>query len=181
MNACQRCIALVVIGSLSAFGSGVRGADHDDDTDSPFYKANELSLDLFGTGSIGQSTINHLSGDRLEDNTRLGLGAGLNYFFIQHLGLGAEAYSEDAGHSFIDVASVNLIGRLPLGTSGVAPYAFVGPGYQFDKVEQWLLNLGGGFEFRFQKQWGIFIDARYVFTEETKNYGLGRVGVRLAF
>ena len=180
MNARQRCIAILVIGSLSALGTDVRAA-HDDDPDSPFYKASELSLDLFGTGSIGQSTINNLSGDRVEEDVRLGLGAGLNYFFTRHIGLGGEAYSENAGHSFIDSASLNLIGRLPLGTSGVAPYLFVGGGYQFDEIERWLLNLGGGFEFRFQKNWGLFIDARYVFTDETKNYGLGRAGVRLSF
>lgn len=172
-----------MIGSLSAFGTGVcadylEPVDH---TDSPFYKPNELSLDLFGTGSIGQETINNLSSDRIEDDLRLGLGAGLNYFFLQHFGIGADAYSEDAGHSFIDSTSVNLIGRLPIGTSGVAPYIFGGGGYQFDKFEQWLVNVGGGFEFRFQKNWGLFIDARYVFAEETKNYGLGRAGVRLSF
>jgi hypothetical protein len=168
-----------MIGSLSAFGTGVCAdyVDHvDHDTDSPFYRANELSLDLFGTGSTDQD-----NGRGGESSTRFGLGAGLNYFFLQHLGIGADAYSEDAGHSFIDSTSGNLIARFPIGTSGVAPYGFIGGGYQFDKVEQWFANVGGGFEFRFQKNWGIFIDARYVFADETDNYPLGRAGFRFGF
>src|SRR5881227_2031611 len=69
------------------------------------YRANELSLDLFGSASIGQQTINHLSGDRISHDARLGAGAGLNYFFSRNIGFGAEAYTEDTRHNFIDNVS----------------------------------------------------------------------------
>jgi outer membrane protein W len=74
-----------------------------------------------------------------------------------------------------------LIGRFPIGHGGLAPYVFGGGGYQFDVIEQWLGNVGAGLEYRFTRNWGVFIDARYVFTDETKNYGLGRLGVRFSF
>ena len=43
------------------------------------YRANELSLDGFGTASIGKYTIDHPSNARLRHNTRLGAGAGITY------------------------------------------------------------------------------------------------------
>src|SRR3954468_7273715 len=94
------------------------------------YRANEGSLDLFGAASIGQTTINHLSGDRISNDARLGAGAGLNYFFSRNIGIGAEAYTEDTRHNFIDNVSGSLIARFPLGQSGAAPYVFVGGGRQ---------------------------------------------------
>ena len=33
--------------------------------DESFFRANEASIDLFGTVSIGQETINHISGNRV--------------------------------------------------------------------------------------------------------------------
>ena len=145
------------------------------------YRANELSLDLFGSASIGQQTINNLSGDRISHDARLGAGAGLNYFFSRNIGIGAEAYTEDTRHNFIDNVSGSLIGRFPLGQSGAAPYVFVGAGRQLDPIYLWFAHLGAGFEYRFTAHVGAFLDARYVFTDGTKNYGLGRVGLRLAF
>ena len=103
--------------------------------DFSLYRAQELSIDLFGSGSINQQTINHISGDRVTDNGRFGAGAGLNCFFCRHIGIGADAYFENTDHRFIDSTSGNLIGRLPIGDTGIAPYIFAGGGYQFDQVE----------------------------------------------
>lgn len=173
-------MAVGLIGTFCAVC--VSSAEHDSAMQEPdFYRAHEFSLDLFGSGSIGQQTINNLSGDRISRDVRLGAGAGVNYFFTRHFGLGGEAYTENTGHSFVDSASLNLVGRLPIGDSGLAPYLFVGGGYQFDDIEQRLLNTGAGLEVRFHRNWGIFVDARYVITDETKNYGVGRAGVRFSF
>jgi hypothetical protein len=145
------------------------------------YRANELSLDLFGTGSVGRYTIKHLSGRRVRENGELGAGLGLNYFFTRHFGIGGDLYSENDTGALVDSASGNLIGRFPLGDSGFAPYAFAGGGYQFDGLEVGFGQFGAGLEFRFTPHVGLFVDARLVYPEETKYYGLARLGLRFAF
>src|SRR4051812_48231538 len=81
---------------------------------SDLYRANEGSLDLFGTAGLGKYTIDHASGSRVRHNVRFGAGAGLNYFFTRNLGIGGDVYSGDTKGAFIDSASANLIFRLPL-------------------------------------------------------------------
>jgi len=148
---------------------------------SAFYRADELSIDAFGSGSIGEQTIDHISGDRIQKNGRAGAGAGVNYFFTRYIGIGGDAYSENTAYHFIDSASGNLIGRLPIGDTGVAPYIFGGGGHEFDEVEQNFAQAGGGIEFRFAENLGFFVDARYVFADKTQGYGVGRAGLRLNF
>lgn len=145
------------------------------------YRAQETSLDLFGTAAIGQQTINHITGIRANRDVALGAGAGLNYFVTRNFGIGAEAYSQNIGHSFIDNASASLIARFPLGQSGFSPYVYGGGGYQFDPNELWFAHVGAGMEYRFTRNIGAFVDARYVLTDGTRNYGLGRAGLRFAF
>ena len=145
------------------------------------YQASELSLDGFGTASVGAYTLDHISNNRIRQNTELGAGAGVNYFITRNIGLGVEAYSENTGGVFIDNASGNLILRLPLGQSGFAPYAFGGGGHQFDAAKLWFGQAGAGLEFRFTPHIGIFLDARAVWPNETKYYGVARAGFRLAF
>ena len=185
MNPCKKSAA-VLVGALTTLSCA-----HADEASinsqpmsldrSALYHANELSVDLFGSGSVGQQTIDHLSGDRLDHNGRLGAGAGLNYFFTRHFGIGGDAYTENTAHNFVDSVSGNLIGRLPLGHSGIAPYIFGGGGYQFDQVAQKFAQAGAGVEFRLTNHAGFFVDARYVFADRTDNYGVGRAGVRLSF
>ena len=164
---------LTAISALAEENSG-----HDS---SDLYRSNELSLDAFGSASLGAYTIENPSGERVEENTRLGAGLGLNYFFTRNIGIGADAYSEDTTGSFIDSASASLLLRFPLGKSGFAPYAFGGGGRQFDFVEAWFAQAGAGMEYRFTRNIGAFVDARWVLPDETKYYGVGRLGLRFAF
>lgn len=145
------------------------------------YRANEASLDLFGSSSVGQQTINNITGLRVNRDLRLGAGIGMNYFLTRYLGLGAEAYSENTAHSLVDSTSASVIGRFPLGQSGVAPYVYAGGGRQCDPTTLWLAHAGAGLEYRFTPRVGAFVDARYVLTDGTPNFGLGRVGLRLGF
>jgi len=145
------------------------------------FRPGEASLDFFGSVSVGQETINHISGQRVVDNGRLGLGLGGNYFFTRHVGLGADGYTENTQHSFVDNGSGNLIIRFPIDTLHLAPYVYGGGGRQFDPSELWFAQLGGGLEVRFTPNLGLFADARYVFTDETKNFGVGRLGLRCSF
>jgi hypothetical protein len=146
-----------------------------------YYRGNELSLDAFGTGSLGEYTLTHASGDRIRKNILLGAGAGINYFITRNIGIGGDAYSENTTGPFVDSASGNLILRLPLGQSGFAPYIFGGGGYQFDMANQGFVQAGGGMEYRFTRHVGVFIDARGVVPRETKYYGVGRLGLRFVF
>ena len=145
------------------------------------YRASELSLDGFGTASIGKYTIDHPSNERIRHNTRLGAGAGVNYFFTQNIGISAEAYSENTTGTFIDNASASLTLRLPLGQSGFAPYVFGGGGRQFDVLKNWFAQAGAGIEYRFTPQVGVFIDARGVLPDEARYYGVARLGMRFSF
>ena len=85
------------------------------------FRANELSLDLFGSLSVGQEVLQDISADRVKDDGRLGAGLGLNYFFTRFVGVGADAYSENTSHSFVDTASANLIVRFPFEGAHLAP------------------------------------------------------------
>jgi hypothetical protein len=138
-------------------------------------------VDAFGTASLGQYTIEHLSGSRIRNNSGVGAGVGLNYFITRNLGIGADVYSENTGGPFIDSAEANLILRLPLGHCGFASYVFGGGGSQFDMAKTWFGQAGVGLEYRFTRHLGLFVDARGVLPDETKCYGVGRLGLRFAF
>ena len=150
-------------------------------TDGPVFRAKEWSLDVFGSVSIGQETINNISGERIEDDGRLGLGVAGNYFFTRNLGASIEAYTENAAHSFVDNTSGNLTYRFPIEGIRLAPYVFGGGGRQFDPSELWFAQAGAGAEFRFTSRFGVFVDGRYVFTDGTGNIGVGRLGARVSF
>ncbi len=145
------------------------------------YRAQETSLDFFTTGSINQQTIDDLTGLRYDEDVNFGLGVGLNHFFTRNIGIGVETYSEDTERHFLDQASASLIVRFPLGESCFAPYAYLGGGRQFDPIELSFAQVGAGLEFRFTPNVGVFLDARYVFTDAADDHALARLGLRLAF
>ena len=145
------------------------------------FKGNEFNISVFGTGTVGKDTLENASRRRIERDGKLGLGAGLNYFFCRYVGVEGYAYSESTAEHFVDNVDGNLILRLPLWHSGVALYGLGGGGRQFDPDIQWTLDAGGGIEWRFLDHVGIFVDARYVWPDETREYGLGRVGLRFGF
>jgi hypothetical protein len=173
---------ILIAGMAFGLASGaVALADDAGNTAVEKYSAYETDFDAFGSASVGQQTIDHFSTTRVKHNARLGVGAGMSYFVTRYLGVGADAYSEDLHHSFIDSASANLILRLPLGNSGFAPYAYGGGGHEFDLNYTWFAQAGAGIEYRFTHNVGIFTDARYVVVEKTHNYGVVRAGLRFAF
>jgi hypothetical protein len=148
---------------------------------SPLYHDQELSLDGFGLGTVGQHTLDRFTGERFVHHVRLGVGAGANFFFMRYFGVGAEASSESTHHSFINDVAGNLIFRVPVADTGLAPYGFVGGGKEFEPFIQWEGHLGAGLEFRFCPHFSVFIDGRYVFAQTSQNYGMGRAGLRVTF
>jgi len=168
--------------TTTASGSEAMTKDNGSQNGQPdLYRGNELSVDAFGTASIGQYNIEHPSNRTVRQDTKFGAGAGLNYFITRYIGIGAEAYSQNTTGTFIDSASANLMLRLPLGQSGFAPYILGGGGHQFDRTDFWFGQAGGGMEYRFCPNVGVFLDARAVWPNETKNYGVARLGLRFAF
>ncbi len=154
---------------------------HDDDRYWIGYGANEVNFSFFGTGTVGEKTLRRVSADKIERDGKLGLGMGLSYFFHRYIGVEGYAYSESTSDHFVDNVGGDLIGRFPIGQSGFAPYVFGGAGRQFDPVIQWIWDAGGGLEWRFTPHVGIFVDARYVWADDTKDYGLGRLGIKFGF
>lgn len=138
------------------------------------FRGGEVSLDLFGT-LAGQC------GDEFSHDGRWGAGAGLNYFFSEHLGVGADAFSEDTHDCFIDRASGSVFLRIPFEPIHLAPYGFGGGGRQFDPSDAWFGQVGVGVDVRLTSNWGLFVDGRYMFLDDESDEGLGRVGLRVAF
>jgi hypothetical protein len=171
-------LLFIAAGTLMAADPGVR---YTDPPPPDRFRANEFSIDLFGTGSVNEDVLEHVSGDRITTNGRLGAGAGVNYFFTRNFGIEAEGYSENTQHAFVDNASGSLVWRFPIEPVRLAPYLFIGGGYQFDPIRQGFGHGGVGLDIRIVHNWGFFVDARYVITGRSENFGLGRAGVRLAF
>jgi hypothetical protein len=157
------------------------GAETAGNNPSDLYRANELSVDAFGSGSLGKYSIDHFTGQRVRHDTQLGAGLGINYFFTRNIGIGADAYSENTTGSVVDSASANLTLRLPLGQSGFAPYIFGGGGFHFEEIRTQFAQAGIGMEYRFTPQIGLFMDARGVMPDHTPDYGVARLGLRFAF
>jgi len=169
--------AAVVTGSVAAWAQPAASETRSDRV----FHAQELSVDLFGTISAGQETLDNISGNRISQDGRLGAGAGANYFFTRHVGFGADAYTENTASSFVDNVSGNLIARLPLDKVHLAPYIYGGAGRQFDPNITWFGQAGGGLDIRVTRSWGLFVDCRYVFSDKLSNFGVGRAGLRFAF
>jgi hypothetical protein len=139
------------------------------------FGAPELTFDAFGTYADPRRAP---WGKR--DGT-WGGGVGANYFFTRHVGLGAETYFEDRPGRFFDHMTANVIGRWPLDDIGLAPYVLGGGSRRWSPTGEWTGHLGGGLEYRFLHNLGIFADGRHVFRQKTSDHYLVRAGVRFAF
>lgn len=158
-----------------------RVAEYDTDRNWMAYNAHEVEFAVFGTGTVGERTLRSPSSRRIERNGKLGAGVGVSYFFHRYLGVEAYAYTESTHNDFIDNLGGNLIARFPIAETGLAPYVFAGGGRQLDPIDQWTWDAGGGLEWRFAPHIGVFVDARYVWADKTRDYGLGRLGLRFGF
>ncbi len=146
------------------------------------YHANELSFSFFGTGTVGENTIKNPSSRRIDRDGQLGAGAGISYFFHRYVGVEGYGFSESTGgRHWLDYLGANIIGRFPIAETGLAPYIFAGAARQIDPIAQWGLNAGGGLEWRFARHVGVFVDGRYVWADKTKDYGIGRLGIKFGF
>ncbi len=154
------------------------------DNPAPKYASQELSLDLFASYINPEGEF----GDLFETNIRRGFwggGAGLNYFFTRIMGLGADfnISSKPDDLNLVDQVTGNLLVRLPIGNSGLAPYLIGSGGRAMSPRYDWVYGGGVGLEMRVNPTTGIFSDARFLWADESTadNRLLIRAGVRIAF
>src|SRR5580692_9951504 len=151
------------------------------ENDFELYHPYEFSVDGSVIGVLHAYDFNN--GGLHRRNYRFGGDAGANFFFTKYIGIGGDAFAV-TGHnnpSFVNTATGNLIFRIPIGNTGIAPYFIGGAGYQFEHVDQIVGGGGVGLEIRVVQHFSIFVDARYLTAVKTPDYGYGRAGVRLSF
>ena len=114
-----------------------------------------------------------------------GGGLGANFFFARYFGIGVE---QDVlgrkGETAEWLTLGNVFFRYPICSINLAPYAMVGggAGYGSGRRGHGMGHVGGGLEYRFTGNIGLFSDARWVYSsEEPKSGVLGRAGLRFAF
>jgi hypothetical protein len=150
------------------------------DNDLELYHPFEFSVDGSVIGVLHAYDFNN--GGLHRRNYRFGGDAGANFFFTKYIGIGGDAFAV-TGHSpsFVNTATGNLIFRIPIGNTGLAPYLIGGAGYQFEHVDQIVGGGGVGLEIRLVPHFSIFADARYLAAVKTPDYGFARAGVRISF
>lgn len=154
--------------------------NYDESMDGSLYHANEFSIDGSVVGVLHEYDFN--AGGLHRRNYRFGGDAGANFFFTKYLGVGGDAFALTAHNStFVDTATGNLIFRIPIGNTGLAPYFFGGAGYEFESIDQIVGGGGVGLEIRLVPHFSIFADARYLAAVKTPDYGFARAGIRLSF
>jgi hypothetical protein len=148
------------------------------ETEQPYFRANEWSGDIFGT----YADLYKRGGTKFYHDG-FGAGIGGNYYFTRNFGLGIESEGWDGSHGGVAALEANLLLRWPIEDIHLAPYAFLGGGYDFGDIGSWKGDLGLGLEYRFTPHIGLFADGRYVLVDKASvnNYDLARVGVRFAF
>jgi high affinity Mn2+ porin len=163
-----------------------------------FFRSNELSFGVFDSylDTYGEN-------DQAIGNRALGGGLEARYFYFKYLGLSVDGdvFNENPGDNFGATVTGNLILRLPLDdylpNFHVAPYLFGGAGKFYSErvgfptsthgVKRYIgrsgiiADAGGGIEYRFNPNLGIFVDARYNFAGNPRNeFITSRVGLLYA-
>jgi outer membrane protein with beta-barrel domain len=143
------------------------------------FRAHEWQGDVFGFFA-------DTSHDSPQYRDGFGGGAGLNYFWDEHWGAGLEAYWWEGSHvnnrdRVLHNVGANLFYRYPIQDWKLAPYVFIGPGGHFNGEGEASGHGGGGFEWRFLENIGLFADARYNFTTGPDDFALYRTGIRFNF
>ncbi len=146
------------------------------------YSANELDLDLFGTYSHPLAKWNDMF-DRSWRHGQWGGGVGMSYFLTRNIGIGVDTFFQEHGHFFNNVSG-DVIARFPISNSGFAPYLYGGAGWRDGSsvganLDELTAHGGVGIEYRFNPHLGVFIDARYTWTDKTADESLVRSGFRI--
>jgi hypothetical protein len=137
------------------------------------FRDTEFQIDTFYSGFLGSNDSRFQTG--------AGGGFGFNFFFARYFGIGYEAAWYDNGGTVEHMpVSGNLFLRYPICAWNLAPYLMVGGGAGWDGNMIGFGNVGGGLEYRFTDNIGIFVDSRF-FYGGSGNVANLRSGLRFAF
>ncbi len=177
------------------------------------FRDQEFQFDVFGLGYFNQGGndftyygFNNTPG--ISGRPAWGGGIGVNYFFSRYIGIGLEQdiYGRQSGSSPVDAGYTrwatigNLFLRYPICSWNLAPYLMIGGGANYGNTPQLDIgngqkvgtytsgqgfgHVGGGLEYRFTENIGIFSDARYIYSGVAglaNNNLMWRYGLRFAF
>ena len=141
-----------------------------------FY-AGESFLDVFGLYADPEAGAAN-DGAGYEDS--IGGGIGLGHFFTEYLGARGRAYWWDGG-SAVHSVNADLILRAPIQSLCIAPYLYGGLGGAFNGTNQFTQHLGAGLEMRLTGRLGVFADYSHTFADETGDWNLYSLGLRILF
>ena len=140
--------------------------------------AHAKHADVVVLGSRGMGALARAVG-----SVGFGGGLGANYFFTKYFGIGVDdtiSSLNGNGHTYNSLQG-DLIGRYPIESLHLAPYALVGGGATWGTKSQGDGNVGVGLDYRFTHSIGIFADSRYLYGNNGLNETLTRAGLRFAF
>ena len=184
MNKTLSLIALVLATAATSFaGQAVSSKKVVAPADDARFRANEWQIDTSVVGAGGN--YNNKSGGGVGGNL------GVNYFFTQYIGIGIDDSvggfwpSKNSGPEGVDSLQADLYLRYPISAWNLAPYVFVGGGASWGTASQGDGNVGGGVEWRFARNVGLFADCRWLYGGATNvgqlSMALPRVGLRFNF
>ena len=176
MNKTLTLLAVVIATAATSFaGTAVSSKKVVVAPQQDLFRAGELQIDAFAAGAAGNHGGGSVNG--------FGGGLGANYFFTKYFGIGVDdtiSSLNGNGHTYNSLQG-DLIGRYPIESLHLAPYALVGGGATWGTKSQGDGNVGVGLDYRFTHSIGIFADSRYLYGNNGLNETLTRAGLRFAF
>ena len=166
-------VGLSLSASFAGDGKSFKETKATVDVETCRFRDFEVQVDAFYTGFFG--------GKGTYFSTGSGGGFGVNVFFARYFGIGYEAawYDNNNTAQHLPLAG-NFFVRYPICSLNLAPYALVGGGGTWNGHGTGYGNVGGGVEYRFTDNVGIFVDGRY-FYGGTGNVANLRSGLRISF
>ncbi|MDZ4816633.1 MAG: hypothetical protein SGI71_10240 [Verrucomicrobiota bacterium] len=173
-------VAAMALGNVAIAGDNMKDLrtpviEERVETETSLFRDNETSFDVFGlyVGAIDRGVI----------RDGFGGGIGMNHFFTRHFGVGIEGDIWENNDDVAGNANASLIARYPMEFLGqaLAPYIFGGGGAVFAGGPEASGHGGGGLEWRFNHNWSVFGDGRYVVVDNLNDYAMGRGGLRWIF
>lgn len=146
------------------------------------FLAGETSIDLLAmyVDVNNDNSSSYHYGDSNDPESGMGGGIGLTHFYTRAFGTSVRAYWWDT-ESVVHSATASAIVRYPMERLCIAPYVMGGVGGHFDSVNQISGHIGGGLEYRLTNRLGLIADYTYTITDETADWGVFSLGVRIKF
>ncbi len=148
------------------------------------YYAGEMTFDfisVYADPNLSEEQTDEYEMD--EDALTAGFGGGIaaSYFYTENFGVTTRAYWWDTATVLTSVTA-SAVYRYPIDKSGFAPYGFVGGGGHFDSEESFgSFHAGVGLEYRLTDRVGVVADYTYTWGENSIDWSLYTLGMRLQF